>query len=62
MPIYEWVCTRCNLKREILCSVAGEMRPSDYKCPKCGNDKLRKIPSVPGPPMGGDTPIFGRGK
>ena len=58
MPLYSYVCTRCNLKREILCSVSGEMAPEYVDCPRCGNDKLKKVPSVPSDPQGGDTPRF----
>jgi len=58
MPIYEYACTKCGFVKEIVCSVSGGIRPWDSHCPKCGNDKIKKVPSVPGDPRGGDTPKF----
>ena len=57
MPIYTFRCEVCNNTQEEVASVSGETVPS-VKCSACGSRKLRKIPSVPGPPRGGDTPKF----
>ena len=45
MPLYSFVCLDCKAEVEILCSVSGEMRPSD-KCPSCGGRNLKKKPSA----------------
>ena len=58
-PLFEYVCTKCGLKREILCSVTGEMRPSDYICPQCGGQALRKVPSASNFKVKDGTPIYG---
>jgi len=59
MPLYEFLCTKCGLTREILCSVSGDMAPEYMDCPRCGNDKLKKVPSVPSDPQVKDgTPKF----
>ena len=58
MPIFEYACTRCGHKKEVICSVSGGVRPGDTICPQCGNDGMRRVPSVPGPPRGGDTEVF----
>lgn len=58
MPLFDFSCTNCGLEREILCSVSGEMRPSDLICPKCGNDKLKKLPSAPSFNVKDGTPRF----
>ena len=59
MPLYDFTCTKCGLEREILCPVAGEMRPRDYRCPQCGNDKLKRLPSAPNFKVKDGTPKFG---
>jgi len=43
MPIYEYSCSKCRLKFEVLraMSQAGE----DAPCPKCGG-KAKRVPSL----------------
>ena len=61
-PLYDFTCTKCGLEREILCSVAGDMAPEFMKCPQCGNDKLKRLPSAPNFKVKDGTPIFHGGK
>jgi putative FmdB family regulatory protein len=42
MPIYEYVCRKCQHEFETL--VRGNEQP---KCPQCGDKKLDKLISVP---------------
>jgi putative FmdB family regulatory protein len=70
MPIYEFVCEKCDEAFETL--VRGGQQPA---CPKCGNAKLTKQFSVPAahvaggsslpiaqrPPMGCSRPGCGPG-
>ena len=53
MPIYEFQCTQCGAKKEILFLQKDEK--IEMKCDKCGSDELHRILSasnfsVPGGP------------
>jgi putative FmdB family regulatory protein len=44
MPIYEYVCMKCNEKFSLLQSIFS---PCDnLKCPKCESNKVKKILST----------------
>jgi putative FmdB family regulatory protein len=60
-PIYTYRCTKCGHTQEELASVTGGLVPW-IKCGFCGAKNLRKVPSVPSDPQGGDTPKFYGGK
>ncbi len=47
MPIYEYVCEKCNTEFEEL--VTGGKKPC---CPACKSDELRRKLSVPSSPHG----------
>ena len=49
MPLFEFVCTKCNAKNEIL--VRGDSQP---RCPQCGSAQLTKQASAFAP-MGGSA-------
>lgn len=40
MPIYEYLCDRCNHKLEIIQKISDE--PLKF-CPECGEETLRKL-------------------
>ena len=41
MPIYEFLCQKCDAKSSIL--VRSWTEPSIDKCPKCGGDDLERV-------------------
>lgn len=41
MPIYEYICPKCNNKFELLCSIAKA--EEDAHCPKCKTPSKRAI-------------------
>jgi putative FmdB family regulatory protein len=45
MPIYEFVCERCDHQFEELVSLSDKQPPN---CPKCRSDKVRKVLSACG--------------
>lgn len=40
MPIYEYICKKCNNKFEKLVRSSDNKNP---ECPKCGDDKVEKV-------------------
>jgi len=44
MPIYEYACRECRIKREKLWKLSSRATPT-IPCPKCGED-MPKVPSV----------------
>jgi len=46
MPTYEFVCEKCNFNFEIKLTIAS-FTTIKTLCPKCGNDKLKRIWNVP---------------
>ena len=61
MPQYDWICNMCGERFVVLSTVDGRIRPDDA-CPKCKSKRIRRVPSVPSDPQGGDTPKFYGGK
>ena len=47
MPLFEYICTRCATRSEIL--VRGNERPA---CPECGSTRLKKQASAFAPKVG----------
>ena len=43
MPIYEYRCAYCRHKWEVL---VMSKRDQPEKCPECGSDKIKKVPSA----------------
>lgn len=57
MPLYEFQCTDCGAKKEILFRASDEK--IEMKCDKCGSENLQRVLSasnfaVPGGPAGTD--------
>jgi len=43
MPLYEYVCQKCNREQELLLAVSDQTP----HCEACGSDRLTKLLSVP---------------
>jgi putative FmdB family regulatory protein len=56
MPIYSYVCEKCNHPFEMLEGVTADKLQK--KCPKCGSAKVKKVFSAfsMGPSSGGSCP------
>ena len=46
MPVYEFVCEKCDCKFEVLSFSAGQAGPP--RCPDCGETSTKRILSVTG--------------
>lgn len=59
MPIYEYICAKCNEKFSLLQSVHSS--ENDVKCPKCSSKPVKKVMSVfccaPGNDTGFSSPV-----
>ena len=45
MPVYDYICTECNLKYDIFHK--GREVKEDVVCPSCGSEYHKKLMSVP---------------
>ena len=66
MPIYEYICMKCNNKFSLLQSLYPE--PKDTECPKCESKEVKKMFSAfscasgsEGGSSGAHAPSFGGG-
>ncbi|MDQ2986652.1 MAG: hypothetical protein M3R13_08005 [Armatimonadota bacterium] len=43
MPLYEYICQKCDVRFALLIGVVAE--DDDEQCPKCGSENIARIPS-----------------
>ena len=48
MPIYDYQCTSCGVKKEVMRKVS---EPNVTACPACGQETFAKMVSAPMPPI-----------
>ena len=53
MPVYEYVCPKCQRKFEVFASIAQKEKGLDPVCPKCGNAGAAQVFSRVGISTGG---------
>lgn len=54
MPFYEYSCTKCGVKFDLMRSIADRDKPAD--CPECGAKKTRReLPHIMTNARGGDS-------
>ncbi len=58
MPIYEYLCSRCNLIFQFFVRSSGAAAPS---CPKCGSGGLERVMSSFSTSRGSSAPFAGGG-
>jgi putative FmdB family regulatory protein len=59
MPFFDYLCSACGHTDEMMHPIAKA--PGEVLCPKCGA-VMKRVPTLPGPPRGGDTPRFYPGR
>lgn len=43
MPMYVYVCSKCDYTSEKICSIEDGLKYLDESCPDCGSDLIRPI-------------------
>lgn len=43
MPTYEYICTECQQKTEVLASISEKERGLKPTCPKCGSKEMAQV-------------------
>ena len=56
MPIYEYLCPKCNIKQEIICPIS--YIDKEWKCTICGS-LLKRIFTAPAVHWTGGSPTGG---
>ena len=46
MPLYEYACSRCENRFELLVFATASGRAKKVACPSCGGARVKKLPSV----------------